>query len=170
MNLVEISEVLLATPDRLRAMIVGLDTAVLSHHPAPNEWCINEIIGHLIEMDQLAFADNIKVILEKDRPPFVGNDVNAIAAARQDCAKDTHALIDELAELRQKYAPWVAELPIEKLKSRALIHKRFDDITAWDFAVEWPFHDFDHLKQISNNIKDYMWPDFTPNFQRALSE
>ena len=168
MNLEQISTILLATPQTLTATIQGLDTAVLRHHPAPNEWCINEVIGHLIEMDKLAFADNIKMILEEDRPPYKGNDVNKIAAARQDCAKDTQTLIDELTQLRQQYAPWVATLPREQL-NRALVHKKFDNLTAWDFVVEWPYHDYDHLKQIANNIKSAIWPNFTANMQRALS-
>ena len=147
----------------------GLDSAVLTFHPAPNEWCINEVIGHLIEMDKLAFADRVEVILAEERPSFQGLDVKAIAAAREDCGKETAVLLDQLAQQREGYANWVAQLPTDQL-NRALVHHRLGDLTAWDFVCEWPYHDFDHLKQIANNVKAFVWPNMTNNMRRALSE
>ena len=168
-DLAQIATILRTTPETLRQVVGGLDTPVLHFHPAPNEWCINEVIGHLIEMDKLAFADRVEMILGEERPSFQGFDVNAIAAARGDCEGDTADLLNQLADQRQYYADWVAQLPAAQL-NRALVHPRLGDLTAWDFVCEWPYHDFDHLKQIANNVKAYVWPNMTDEMRRALSE
>lgn len=168
-DLAEIGTILEATPEMLRQLVSGLDTAVLRFHPAPHEWCIHEVIGHLIEMDKLAFADRVALILAEERPSFQALDVNAIAATRDDCAKKTADLLDQLAQQRQHYATWVRQLPTDQL-DRTLVHHRLGGITAWDFLCEWPYHDFDHLKQMANNVKAYVWPNMSDAMRRALSE
>ena len=168
-DLEQIGAILRTTPETLRQVVSGLDTAVLRFHPAANEWCINEVLGHLIEMDKLAFADRVEMILAEERPSFQGIDVNVIAMARGDCDRETADLLYQLAQQRQHYAKWVRQLPADQL-NRALVHPRLGDITAWDFICEWPYHDFDHLKQIANNVKAYIWPNMTNTMRRALSE
>ncbi len=168
-DLEQIRNILRTTPETLHQVVAGLDTAVLRFHPAPDEWCINEVIGHLIEMDKLAFADRVELILAEERPSFQGLDVNMIAAKRHDCTQDTTKLLHQLTQQRQHYAQWVTQLPADQL-NRVLFHSRLGDISAWDFICEWPYHDFDHLKQIANNVKAFIWPNMTDTMRRALSE
>ncbi len=53
-NLPQIAALLKATPHTLRSELTPLDAAVMPWRPAPDRWCISEIIGHLVDTDTLA--------------------------------------------------------------------------------------------------------------------
>lgn len=55
LDLNEIAALIQATPQTLRQELNGLGAEVWQWRPAPDQWCINEVIGHLIEVDRNAF-------------------------------------------------------------------------------------------------------------------
>jgi len=52
--------------------------------PAPEEWCVNEVIGHLIEAERRGFGGRIRTILGADNPGLEGWDSAAVARSRGD--------------------------------------------------------------------------------------
>ena len=67
----EVATFLRTTPTVLRAIAAGLPDRVLNWHPAPGEWCIKEVLGHLIEAERHDFAGRIRLIVESHQEPHL---------------------------------------------------------------------------------------------------
>ncbi len=66
MNLEQIANILRTTPQTLRQTLAAYENSVAQWRPTPDAWCINEVLGHLIEADKYAFAARIELILNED--------------------------------------------------------------------------------------------------------
>jgi DinB superfamily len=53
---VEIVKTMRATPVVLRTLVEGVDDGRLRHRPAPGEWAIIEVVGHLADTEERALA------------------------------------------------------------------------------------------------------------------
>lgn len=63
----EILAILTAGPDDVAAAVAGLDDAALRRKPSPDEWCVKEIVAHLLETE-LLFTRRVSAILAHDGP------------------------------------------------------------------------------------------------------
>ncbi len=55
--------ILESTPDEVEALITNVEDAVLRKKPSPEEWCVAEIVGHILETDRL-FAMRVETLLK----------------------------------------------------------------------------------------------------------
>jgi hypothetical protein len=141
----------------LSARLRGLPREALVFHPAAEDWCVNEVVGHLIEAERRGFAGRIREMLEADDPVFVPWDQPSIAAARHDCDRIPAELIEEFAELRKGSARLVAGLSDADLE-RAGQHPEVGRLRVTDVMHEWVYHDANHDRQILANIQAAVWP------------
>lgn len=153
----EVAALLPATVVALRAELVSLPERVLAWHPAPGEWCVKDVLGHLIEAERRGFAGRIRIILGADTPALERWDPPAVAAARNDCAKPAAALLDELAALREDSAGLVGRLIAADLE-RAGRHPTVGLLRVRDLLQEWVHHDRNHVRQALANVQAYVWP------------
>jgi len=152
-----VAELLRATAATVRAELSALPAPALSWHPADGEWCVKEVLGHLIECEQRGFAGRIRIILGGDRPQLEGWDQEAVARDRYDCARDWTALNDEFAHLRASSAALVGELKPADL-SRGGQHPKVGFLTVGDLLHEWVHHDRNHIRQMLANVQAFAWP------------
>lgn len=54
---------LVSLPDAVTEVLLGAKEEVLSHRPSEPEWCIKEIVGHMLET-HLLFVERVRAILE----------------------------------------------------------------------------------------------------------
>jgi hypothetical protein len=153
----EVAALLPATVALLRAEIGGLPERVLAWHPAPGEWCVKDVLGHLIESEQRGFAGRIRIILAGERPALQGWDQDAVARARQDCAREWADVFDEFARLRDDSIGLVAGLQPEDL-ARGGDHPKVGFLTVGDLLHEWVHHDRNHIRQMLANVQAWAWP------------
>jgi DinB superfamily len=153
----EIAPLLPATVALLRAELAAVPERVLAWHPLPGEWCVKEVVGHLIEADRRGFAGRIRIILGADTPALQAWDQAAVAAARKDCAKPVATLLDELAALRDDGASLVGRLMAADLE-RAGRHPAVGLLRVGDLLQEWVHHDRNHVRQALANVQTYVWP------------
>jgi hypothetical protein len=130
---------------------------ILTFLPGPDEWCVKDVIGHLIEAERRGFAGRIRVILEKAAPALEGWDPAEVARGRHDVVKDVETLVGELLALREAGAALVAGLAPEDFR-RVGRHPKVGDLSVRDVLQEWVYHDANHLKQILSNVQAYAWP------------
>src|SRR5256712_11071891 len=97
----EVARLLESAAATIRAEFAALPDDVLAWHPAPGEWCVKEVLGHLIETERRGFAGRIRIILAGQEPRLESWDQNGVAAARRDCERDGRELLGELATMRQ---------------------------------------------------------------------
>jgi hypothetical protein len=55
---------------RLAAVAEGLGEAQRRRRPAPGEWCLNEVMGHLLHVENEAFLPRLRRIVAEDQPAF----------------------------------------------------------------------------------------------------
>lgn len=157
LNPQEIARLLQAAADALAAEVAVLPERLLVFHPAPGEWCVKEVVGHLIEAEQRGFAGRIRTILAEDRPRLQAWDQNEVARSRRDCEGDAAALLREFQTLRRAGVTLAEGLRPADL-ARGGEHPKVGWLTVGDLLQEWVHHDRNHLKQILANAQAYVWP------------
>ena len=58
-----VAALLHAASATIHAELSALPAPLHAFHPAPGEWCVKEVLGHLIESEQRGFAGRIRIIL-----------------------------------------------------------------------------------------------------------
>jgi DinB superfamily len=157
LNPKEMSALLRASMEAMRAESAALTDGAASWHPAPGEWCVKEVLGHLIEAERRGFAGRVRDFLAKEDPPCVPWNQEAVARERKDCARPLGALVDELGALRADSVKLVEGLPAAAL-SRGGQHPKVGRLTIGEVVHEWVHHDRNHLKQIVANVQALAWP------------
>ena len=152
-----VAPLLRATIVTLTAEVEALSPSALAWHPAPGEWCVKEVLGHLIETERRGFAGRIRIILAGQAPRLESWDQNAVAAARRDCQREARALLDELATMRQDSVRLVEGLSAADL-ARGGHHPVVGYLRVGDLLNEWIHHDRNHVRQILANVQAYVWP------------
>jgi hypothetical protein len=134
-----------------------LPERILRFHPGEGEWCVKEVIGHLLEAEQRGFAGRVLAILTADSPHFESWDQQAVARVREDCQRDARELLGEFLGLRRAGAELVRSLRDADL-GRGGHHPHVGWLTIDDVLHEWVYHDRNHLRQILANIQAFVWP------------
>jgi hypothetical protein len=152
-----VAGLLAAAATTIRAEMAALPADALAWHPAEGEWCVKDVLGHLIESEKRGFAGRVRVILAEDRPQLEGWDQEAVARARHDCAREWADLFDEFARLRDESVPLVARLHPADL-ARGGHHPKVGFLTVGDLLHEWVHHDRNHIRQMLANVQGLAWP------------
>jgi RNA polymerase subunit RPABC4/transcription elongation factor Spt4 len=66
----EIPVILETIPDQVEVVISKVSDDVLRRKPSEEEWCVKEIVGHIIETD-LLFSQRVRVVLEGQGIPVI---------------------------------------------------------------------------------------------------
>ena len=130
-------------------------------HPAPGEWCVNEVLGHLIEADRRGFAGRVEVLLESDHPELLGWDQEVVAGGRRDCERDAAELLEELLGHRERGLRMLDGLTAAEM-ARSGRHPKVGELSVGDVVNEWIHHDRNHLKQILSNLQAYVGRRWVP--------
>jgi hypothetical protein len=85
LSVADIARLLRASESEITAEVAALRDELVSWHPEPGEWCVNECLGHLIEAEKRGFAGRIRFLLQSDGSPALTSwDQVAVAVARND--------------------------------------------------------------------------------------
>lgn len=125
--------------------------------PGPEEWCANEVAGHVIEADRRGFGGRIARILEADGVAEAGWDQLAVAAARRDAERPVADVVAEFRTARAEALRIVRSLRPADLGRHAR-HDRVGRVTISELLQEWVFHDRNHLKQLLLTAQARVWP------------
>ena len=152
----------------LTAEMRALPEEVLSWHPAPEEWCAKECVGHIVEAERRGFNGRIRIILEQHEPRLAGWDQQAVARARADCERPSAELLAEFEALRADSAALVDKLTESDLE-RGGTHDKVGLLHVRDLLQEWVHHDRNHFRQLQANVQAFVWPQMA-NAQRFAGE
>lgn len=153
----ECAQLLRFTAEVLRAGLTTAPLTFLEARPAPEEWCIKEVLGHIIEAEERGFAGRIHAMLEGDEPRLQGWDQEAVARARGDCQRELRELLDEFIALRERSIDLVSALGLSDLE-RGGLHPLVGRLTVRELLQEWIYHDQIHLRQMLANLQRFVWP------------
>ena len=131
--------------------------ALLTWRPEPGEWCMLEVLGHLIETEERGFAGRVRAILAEERPRFRGWDPDAVACERRDAERDPSEVLGEFLARRAASVALVATVTEADL-GRGGDHPEVGFLTIGDLLHEWVHHDANHVRQMLANVQGYAWP------------
>ncbi len=139
--------VLEPTAQTVRKQTGGLSGALLDGRPAPGEWSVADLLGHLWDAE-IAFAFRARLILAQDTPQLAGYDQNAWAnLARPPFGE----LLDAFAALRTADLVLIRRTP-EALWDRFGHHDE-RGVTSFRLLVQtMAGHDRAHLRQLEQTI------------------
>jgi hypothetical protein len=98
----EILKTLVATPVVLRALVNGVEEAQLRRRPAPGEWAIIEVVGHLADTEERALA-RVRRMLAEENPELAPFDQQALAEERRYLDLDLDQELARLEQLRRDH-------------------------------------------------------------------
>jgi DinB superfamily len=153
----EVADLLESSGHAFASTLNALPPSVASWHPAPGEWCVNEVVGHVIVTEKNGFAGRIGVILGADEPDLPTYDRDGIQKTRNDCARNPTELAQEMLVVRSQSLELVRALRPDQIE-RGGRHPEVGRLTIEDLLHEWVHHDGNHLRQALANVQAYMWP------------
>lgn len=165
-DLDEIAATLDCLPGVLGALLAPYDDATLSARPAPGEWCVKEVVGHLITCDRGAFRDRVEAIMG-GAPEVPRFDAGAALAEREPMSSSIDELLTELIAVRAESVAFVRSLQPDDVTATA----PYGDVgvfAAADFLLEWPHHDQEHISQILDAVQLHYLPHMTDTMRTAL--
>lgn len=146
---------LLASIKTLRAEAEALGPEALSWHPSEGEWCVNEVVGHILEAEERGFRGRIERIIEQPGRALVTWDQAQVTKDRRDCEKNGVELIAELVQERAKGVRLLGTLTSDQLPLTGE-HSLVGTLSVNDVLHEWMHHDRNHVKQALSITQAYV--------------
>jgi hypothetical protein len=133
-------EVMEATPATFRERAGGLSEALLGMRPAPEEWSVAELLGHLWDAE-IANSFRARAILAQEEPRLIGYDQDAWAtlarppfaellasfaalrSANLALIRDTPAALWERAGLHEERGPTSFRVATDEIAGHARAHQ-----------------------------------------------
>lgn len=130
-----------------KAIFSGLSKEEYLWKPAPQKWCLLEIICHLYDEEREDFRARTKLLLENPEADFTPFDPEAWVKERKYMEQDFHVKLEQFLKEREQSIAWLQSLENPKW-SNAKNHVHFGKMTAKFFLSNWLAHDYLHIRQI----------------------
>jgi hypothetical protein len=140
-----------ATPAALDHLCRELPPADWSYHPVEEEWCLNEIVCHLRDVDGEVNLPRLKKVLQESNPFLAGMDTDPWAAERQYKFQDGKAASKDFTRYRLEILSILEQLSTEDW-DRPARHAIFGPTQLIELVGIVAGHDRLHLRQISNTL------------------
>jgi hypothetical protein len=143
--------ILASTPAALRELLATPDDAALDD-PVDEGWSVRHVVAHILDVEDVIYADRIAGILGEDRPFIRSIDPLLRMRERGLLDRDVADLLDELAKRRPPALDSLRALRGQQLE-RAGDHDEAGPITVSDLVHQWAYHDLMHLKQAASILQ-----------------
>jgi hypothetical protein len=144
----ELTAALAAAAGRLRAVGAGLGQAQRGHRPAPGEWCLNEVMAHLLHVETEVFQPRLRRILAEDHPQFPPFSPEPWARERDHAADPFDETLQAFEWARAATIDFLRALP-DGARERVGRSGFFGPVTLQQYATHIADHDIEHLAQMA---------------------
>jgi DinB superfamily len=143
----EIIKTLRATPVVLRALIAGIDDARLRRRPAPGEWAIIEVVGHLADTEERALA-RVRRMVAEGNPVLEPFDQEVLATRRHYLDLDLAGELARLEQLRRQHLAMLEGLDASGWQ-RTGRHGEHGTMSVELYETHVAAEEVDHLAQVA---------------------
>jgi DinB superfamily len=143
----ELTAALASTPPAIAALASGLGPDALRWRPRAGEWCLTEVMAHLLDLERTVFLPRLRRIAAEERPAFETFDPDAWARERDHRARDFGADLEAFVEARADTLKFLQGLPRGAAERRGL-SGHFGPVTLAQYATHAVDHDLEHLGQM----------------------
>lgn len=149
-DIIRLINTMRAFSERIAQFIDAVDHVKATFKPDSKEWSIVEILGHLIDIDEL-YSTRINTMLEEDNPALAAFEPDAVVAAKQYQSADIKQLLQTYLERRQLTIDGLSTLAPDELVRMAQ-HAKFGGVSVLQLIEILANHDEVHWQQILNNV------------------
>ena len=135
-------------PDVLAALVEGLSTEDLGQRPAPEKWCIREIVAHLAD-DELVGAYRIRLILSAPGTAIQAFDQDVWARTGRYSTGDIEDSLALYRALRFANLKLQQSLSVQEWDMFG-VHAERGIESLRDIAMYFAGHDINHFQQIES--------------------
>ena len=143
----ELLDVYRSTPVTLRALVAGVDDALLKRRPVDDGWAIIEIVAHLVDTEERAMK-RVERMLHEDNPALPAYDPAELAEVRHYRSMALDERLGLFTSLRQTHVALLEGLDAAAW-SRTGQHEETGEITIEALTAHMAAHDAIHLAQIA---------------------
>jgi hypothetical protein len=153
---------LAATPDIVRALLMGIDDKQAYWKPAPERYSIAELLEHLSHVEAHCFRIRFDEILANDNPAVEPYDQNVYYAKGTYSGRDAEESLAHWEEQREDNVEFLRGLDL-KILERTGRHTVLGQFTLANMLNEWALHDLGHLRQLSELVRAQLYyPELGP--------
>jgi DinB superfamily len=145
---VDLVAALAAAAGRLRAVAAGLDEGRRRFRPAPEAWCLNEVMAHLLHVETELFLPRLGRIVDEDRPTFPAFSPEPWARERDHSLDAFDASLAGFERARAETLAFLRALPPEA-GDRLGVSGFFGPLSLRQYATHVADHDIEHLAQMA---------------------
>ncbi len=137
--------------DRNRNAFAGLLTNLPQKHflwkPAPDNWCLLEILCHLYDEEREDFRARVEHCLELSDLPFSPIDPVGWVIDRKYLDQNYEEMLQGFLRERRASANWLRSI-VNPNWSNTRVHPTLGEMSADEFLSNWLAHDYIHIRQI----------------------
>ncbi len=134
-------------PKRLAAAVSGVPETILKSKPAPDKWCIQEIVGHLAD-SEIVFAYRFRQVLADKDPKFAPINQDAWAMDLGYLEASVPELVAQFGLERHHNLRLLRRMQIGDLNKSGFHPERNKQVTLEEMIRYWVGHGPNHLAQI----------------------
>ena len=139
---------LAAAAGRLRAVAAGLDEGRRRHRPAPQAWCLNEVMAHLLHAEAELFLPRLRRIASEDHPTLPVFSPGPWARERDHSLDLFDASLAGFERARAETLAFLRALPAQA-GERLGVSAFFGPLSLRQYATHVADHDIEHLAQMA---------------------
>ena len=131
-----------------RALFTDVTEVESRWRPAPDKWCLLEIVCHLYDEECEDFRARVKHVLETPGQPMQPIDPAGWVEKRRYMELDFKEMTGRWAEARLESVSWLEGLRNPRWEN-AYLHPKLGPMSAELFLSNWLAHDYLHIRQIT---------------------
>jgi len=143
--------VLADTPGLIAGEVESTDNEKLTRRPAPDEWCVNEIVGHLLD-DEIATAWRYRQMLENDGALLASFNQDEWARLGHYSERPVGETLTLFRTIRDWNLRMLRSLSPDEWNRRG-VHAERGPTSVKELAGHMAGHDLNHLEQIRRIIR-----------------
>jgi len=134
-------------PKKIAAAVSGLPDSVLRYKPAPDKWCILEILGHLADMEILN-AYRMRQMIADEKPTIAPIDQDAWARNLGYMEEAVAELVAQFGLTRHHNVKLLRRITASDLEKSAYHPELKRQVTLAEMVERLAGHGPNHLQQI----------------------
>jgi hypothetical protein len=143
-------DLLEATPDILRGLMVEISEEDARWKPAENRFSIAEVLAHLSHSEGHCYRARVDRFLAEDLPQFEPDDAQMHLELYRNA--DPEEDFAHFEEQREDNMEFLRGLPAAAGERKAM-HREAGEITLAQMLHEWALHDLGHVRQIAELVR-----------------
>ena len=151
MNYLKVAVELGHNKEVFRGLLHGADKELYTWRPAPEKWCMLEIICHLYDEECEDFRARVEHVLYLPDAEMAPIDPQAWVTSRNYFQQDFESVLHGFLAERQRSVNYLNSLSVPQWDN-VYVHPKLGPMTASAFLYNWLAHDYHHIRQI-NELK-----------------